>query len=82
LLDAVFVTDPRQMMRAFVDVRILLELVVEVLVMRELDELSYREIAEVIGISVGTVMSRLFRARKRLSDELSGLAREQRIIRE
>jgi RNA polymerase sigma factor (sigma-70 family) len=38
----------------------------EVLVMRELDELSYREIADAAGISVGTVMSRLSRGRARM----------------
>ncbi|MDB5813038.1 MAG: polymerase, sigma-24 subunit, subfamily [Rhodocyclales bacterium] len=36
----------------------------EVLVMRELDDLSYRQIADVIGIPIGTVMSRLARGRK------------------
>lgn len=36
----------------------------EVLVLRELDELSYREIAEVAGVPVGTIMSRLSRARR------------------
>jgi len=35
----------------------------EALVLREINELSYREIAEVIGAPVGTVMSRLARAR-------------------
>jgi RNA polymerase sigma-70 factor (ECF subfamily) len=40
----------------------------EVLVMRELEEMSYKEIAEVAGLAVGTVMSRLSRARKRLED--------------
>ena len=35
----------------------------EVLVLREINELSYREIADVIGAPVGTVMSRLARAR-------------------
>jgi RNA polymerase sigma-70 factor (ECF subfamily) len=38
----------------------------EVIVLRELEELSYREIAEVAGIPLGTVMSRLARARRRL----------------
>jgi RNA polymerase sigma-70 factor (ECF subfamily) len=38
----------------------------EVLVLREYEELSYQEIAEVIGCPVGTVMSRLGRSRARL----------------
>ena len=38
----------------------------EVLVLKELDELSYQQIAQVAGIPVGTVMSRLARARKLL----------------
>lgn len=40
----------------------------EVLVLRELEEMSYREITEVTGLAIGTVMSRLSRARKRLED--------------
>jgi RNA polymerase sigma-70 factor, ECF subfamily len=35
----------------------------EVIVLREINDLSYREIAEVVGAPVGTVMSRLARAR-------------------
>ena len=38
----------------------------EVLVLRELQELSYKDIARVTGVPVGTVMSRLARARERL----------------
>jgi RNA polymerase sigma-70 factor (ECF subfamily) len=38
----------------------------EVLVLREFHDLTYREIADVIGTPVGTVMSRLARARERL----------------
>jgi RNA polymerase sigma-70 factor, ECF subfamily len=38
----------------------------ECLVLRELEEMSYRDIARVTGVPVGTVMSRLFRARERL----------------
>ncbi|MFG1378230.1 sigma-70 family RNA polymerase sigma factor [Xanthobacter autotrophicus] len=40
----------------------------EVLVLRELDELSYREIAEIAKVPVGTVMSRLSRARRVFAD--------------
>jgi RNA polymerase sigma-70 factor (ECF subfamily) len=42
----------------------------EVLVLRELEELSYREIANIVGIPLGTVMSRLSRARQRLQQRL------------
>jgi RNA polymerase sigma factor (sigma-70 family) len=42
----------------------------EVLVLRELEQLSYREIATIAGIPLGTVMSRLSRARQRLQQSL------------
>ncbi len=42
----------------------------EVIVLRELNDLSYREISEVVGVPMGTVMSRLSRARARLADAL------------
>jgi RNA polymerase sigma-70 factor (ECF subfamily) len=42
----------------------------EVLVLRELEQLSYREIASIAGIPLGTVMSRLSRARQRLQQRL------------
>ena len=38
----------------------------EVMVMRELEELSYKEIATIADLPIGTVMSRLARGRKRL----------------
>ncbi len=38
----------------------------EILVLREFEDMSYREIAMVTGVPVGTVMSRLFRARRAL----------------
>lgn len=42
----------------------------EVIVLRELHDLSYKEMSTVIGVPIGTVMSRLARARKRLASEL------------
>jgi RNA polymerase sigma-70 factor, ECF subfamily len=39
----------------------------EVIVLREVQELSYKEISDVAGVPIGTVMSRLARARKRLA---------------
>jgi RNA polymerase sigma-70 factor (ECF subfamily) len=38
----------------------------EAIVLREINDLSYREIAEVVGVPMGTVMSRLARARSML----------------
>ena len=48
----------------------------EALVLREIEGLSYKEIAEVSGVPVGTVMSRLARARDRLKAKISHLQRE------
>jgi RNA polymerase sigma-70 factor (ECF subfamily) len=45
----------------------------EVIVLRELEDLSYREIAQVADIPLGTVMSRLSRARKLMLKALKEL---------
>jgi RNA polymerase sigma-70 factor (ECF subfamily) len=43
-----------------------------VIVMREIQGLSYEEMAEALGCSIGTVMSRLFYARRYLRTKLAG----------
>lgn len=45
----------------------------QVVLLRELEGLSYREIADITGIPEGTVMSRLFYARKKLQKLLSDI---------
>ena len=42
----------------------------EILVMRHFEDLSYSEMAEILNVPRGTVMSRLYRARKALAAEL------------
>jgi RNA polymerase sigma-70 factor (ECF subfamily) len=48
----------------------------EVMVMRELEDLTYKQIAGIIGIPIGTVMSRLGRGRKQLAEILASTNRE------
>ena len=43
----------------------------DILVMRHFEDLSYAEIGQNLGIPQGTVMSRLYRARKALTAELA-----------
>jgi RNA polymerase sigma-70 factor, ECF subfamily len=44
----------------------------EVIVLRELEEMSYKEVAQIVGVPLGTVMSRLSRGRARLERWLTG----------
>jgi len=51
----------------------------EVVVLADVEEFAYREIAEMLDIPVGTVMSRLSRGRARLRNELAQFAAGYRI---
>lgn len=46
----------------------------EVIVLSDVEELTYKEVADVLGIPVSRVMARLLQARKRLRAELAGFA--------
>jgi RNA polymerase sigma-70 factor, ECF subfamily len=48
----------------------------EAIVLRDLEELSYREIADILGLPVGTVMSRIARGRQRLRAALAAVPGE------
>ena len=49
-------------------------------IMADLEDYSYKEIAEEMGCPLGTVMSRLYRGRKLLREQLQHYAKEQRVI--
>jgi RNA polymerase sigma-70 factor (ECF subfamily) len=49
-------------------------------ILADLQEFSYKEIAEILDCPVGTVMSRLYRGRKLLQKQLLGYAIEQGVI--
>ena len=42
-----------------------------VIILREVEGMSYQEMAEVMGVSKGTIMSRLFHARQKLQRALA-----------
>jgi RNA polymerase sigma-70 factor (ECF subfamily) len=48
-----------------------------VLILHEFEELEYKLIAKKMGCSIGTVMSRLFYARRKMASLLAGLKREE-----
>jgi RNA polymerase sigma-70 factor (ECF subfamily) len=47
-----------------------------------IEELSYKEIADALSVPLGTVMSRLHRARQRLAEQLKGYTSQEGAIRE
>lgn len=47
-----------------------------ILTLREIDECSYEQIAEILDLPIGTIRSRLHRARLQLRDELKGILQE------
>jgi len=52
----------------------------EAVVLSDLEDLSYQEVSEIMGVPVGTVKSRLFRGRRILQKELYEYAVEQGIV--
>jgi RNA polymerase sigma-70 factor (ECF subfamily) len=51
------------------------------LVLSDLEEFSYRQVADILEVPVGTVMSRLYRARKALEAAMLHYAREHGYLR-
>lgn len=53
----------------------------EAVVLRDITDLSYEEIAEIIGVSLGTVKSRILRGREALRAELAGSLKSRPALR-
>ncbi len=53
----------------------------EAVVLRDITDLSYDEIAEILGVSLGTVKSRILRGREALREELVGSLQSNRSLR-
>lgn len=54
----------------------------QVMLLWAVEDLSYREIAAALDVPIGTVMSRLYRARQGLANDLREYAQRQRLVRE
>ncbi len=54
----------------------------DVVVLSDVEEFSYKEVAEFLGVPIGTVMSRLHRGRKLLRQQLTDYARNFDIVAE
>ncbi|MCL4692499.1 MAG: sigma-70 family RNA polymerase sigma factor [Candidatus Hydrogenedentes bacterium] len=52
----------------------------QAVIMADLEDLSYKEIAEKMGCPLGTVMSRLYRGRKLLRERLYDYAKNKRLV--
>jgi RNA polymerase sigma-70 factor (ECF subfamily) len=48
-----------------------------ILVLREVDDYSYEQIAEILDLPIGTIRSRLHRARLQLRDQLKGILQQE-----
>lgn len=53
----------------------------EAVVLRDITDSSYEEIAEILGVSLGTVKSRILRGREALRDELAGSLKARPALR-
>jgi RNA polymerase sigma-70 factor (ECF subfamily) len=53
----------------------------EAVVLRDITDLAYEEIAEVLGVSLGTVKSRILRGREALREELAGKMKNRPALR-
>jgi RNA polymerase sigma-70 factor, ECF subfamily len=48
-----------------------------ILILREVDDFAYEQISEILDLPIGTIRSRLFRARLELRDQLKGIFQEE-----
>lgn len=54
----------------------------QAVIMADLEDMSYKEIADAMNCPLGTVMSRLYRGRKLLRERLYDYAKDRRIVRD